>query len=287
MKIASNKLCELFSFYTSELGALYDKHELQSIFELVCEKYLNYSKIEVKQKFNDNINQSELIQIYNTAVSLKKGIPVQYILKEAFFYDTIFKVTNDVLIPRPETEELVDIIIKSNINYSSILDIGTGSGCIPIIFKKKFPHSNIIGIDISEKALEIAKINAKNNLTEIEFLQLDILNQEIPNQFTFNIIVSNPPYIVNSESVNMEKRVLNHEPHLALFVENNNPIVFYKRIIDLCKNHLDRNGYLYFELNPMYANDVKNYANESNLFNFTEIIEDMSGKKRFLKAQKK
>lgn len=293
MKIASNKLSELYNYYKNELSLIYDEGELYSIFELVCEKYLNYSKADVKQHFNENINQSNLINIYNAGVELKKGTPIQYILKEAFFYNLLFNVSSDVLIPRPETEELVDIILKSqttnNFIPTTILDIGTGSGCIPITLKKHLSQAKVTGLDISDKALQVAKSNAIKNNVEVEFLNIDILASQSNNQklLSYNLIVSNPPYVLNSEAPQMDERVLEHEPHVALFVEDDDPIIFYKRIIDLCNSHLEEKGYLYFELNPMYALAVKNYANNSKIFNFTEILNDMSGKQRFFKAQKK
>jgi release factor glutamine methyltransferase len=291
MKIATNKLSDLYEFYKNELSLIYDEGELCSIFELVCEKYLNYSKTEVKQYYNENINQSNLINIYNAGVELKKGTPIQYILKEAFFFDLTFNVSNAVLIPRPETEELVDIIIKQFITHNSslltILDIGTGSGCIPITLKTHLSQAKVFGIDISEQALEIAKSNAVKNNVNVEFIKEDILSNLLILNSNFSIIVSNPPYVLNSEAQQMDARVLEHEPHLALFVEDNDPIIFYKRIIDLCDKYLEEKGWLFFELNPMYAIDVKNYANDSKIFNFTEILSDMSGKQRFLKAQKK
>jgi release factor glutamine methyltransferase len=287
MRIATNKLSDLYKFYKNQLSSIYDEGELYSIFELVCEKYLNYSKIQVEQRFNENINQSNLINIYNAGVELKKGTPIQYILKEAYFYDLVFNVSNAVLIPRPETEELVDIVIKSKINPASILDIGTGSGCIPITFKKHLQQAKVVGVDISDKALEIAKSNALKNEVEVEFLKQDILSEFLISNVNFSIIISNPPYVLNSEAKKMDARVLEHEPHLALFVEDNDPIVFYKRIIDLCDRHLEEKGWLFFELNPMYAIDVKNYASDSKIFNFVEILKDISGKQRFLKAHKK
>lgn len=290
MKIATNKLSDLYQFYKSELSLIYDEAELYSIFELVCEKYLNYTKAQVKQHFDENINQSNLINIYNAGVELKKGTPIQYILKEAFFYNLTFNVSNAVLIPRPETEELVDLIIKSQTTHNSpisILDIGTGSGCIPITLKKHLPQAKVFGIDISEQALEVAKSNAIKNNVDVEFIKEDILSKFFILNSNFSIIISNPPYVLNSEAQQMDSRVLEHEPHLALFVEDNDPIIFYKRIIDLCDKYLEEKGWLYFELNPMSAIDVKNYANDSKIFNFTEILNDMSGKQRFLKAQKK
>ena len=291
MKIATNKLSDLYEFYKTELLSVYDIEELYAIFELVCEHYLRYSKADTKLKFNENLNQSDVLKIYDTAKALKTGEPIQYILGEADFYNLKFNVNSSTLIPRPETEELVDIILKSQTTNNSfqsnrILDIGTGSGCIPITLKKNLPHSNVIGLDISEKALEVAKSNAIKNKVVVNFLNLDILsnNQQL---CTYNIIISNPPYVLNSEAKQMDARVLEHEPHVALFVEDNDPIIFYKRIIDLCAKHLEESGFLYFELNPLYAIDVNNYANASKIFNFTEVLKDMSGKQRFLKAQKK
>jgi release factor glutamine methyltransferase len=291
MKIATNKLSDLYEFYKTELSSIYDEEELYAIFELVCEHYLRYSKADTKLKFNENLNQSEVLKIYDTAKALKTGVPIQYILGESHFYNLKFNVNKATLIPRPETEELVDIILKSqttnnSFQTNSILDIGTGSGCIPITLKKNLPQAKVTGIDISEKALEVAKSNAIKNNVVVDFLNLDILsnNQQL---YTYNLIISNPPYVLNSEAKQMDARVLEHEPHVALFVEDNDPIIFYKRIIDLCNKHLEENGFLYFELNPLYALDVKNYANASKIFNFTEVLNDMSGKQRFLKAQKK
>jgi release factor glutamine methyltransferase len=293
MKIASNKLSDLYEFYKAELLSVYDESELYAIFELVCEHYLGYTKTDTKLKFQENLNQSDVLKIYDTAKALKKGTPIQYIFGEADFYNLKFKVNSSTLIPRPETEELVDIIIKSHVSNLtsdfSILDIGTGSGCIPITLKKHLAHAKVVGIDISEQALEVAKSNAKKNNVEVEFIKLNMLDiSQISNLTShFSLIISNPPYVLQSEAIQMDNRVLDHEPHLALFVEDHDPIIFYKRIIDFCERNLLVKGCLYFELNPLYAKNVKNYANDSNLFNFTELINDMSGKQRFFKAQKK
>lgn len=290
MKIASNKLSDLYAFYKRELNNLYDEDELYAIFELVCQKYLGFSKQDVKLKFEENVNQSDLLKIYDAALELKKEIPIQYILKEAFFYDSMFYVTPSVLIPRPETEELVDLVLKSqatnNSSQPTILDIGTGSGCIPITLKKHLPNAKVFGIDISTEALEVAKSNAVKHDAEVEFIKLDVLSSFNISHSTFSIIISNPPYVLLSEAKEMDARVLKHEPHVALFVENDNPIIFYIRIIDLCKEHLEEKGHLFFELNPLYANEVKKYAEESQLFKKIEVLKDMSGKLRFLKAQK-
>lgn len=301
MKIASNKLSDLYEFYKSELSGIYDADELYAIFEIVCEKYLKFSKADVRQQFDANVNQSDLILIYDAAKALKTGLPVQYVLKEAFFYDSFFEVTPDVLIPRPETEELVDMIIHDPSLFItkelSVLDIGTGSGCIPVTLKKHLPGIQAFGIDISEPALEVARKNARKHQADVHFHKIDILD---PNALAhisnlipiaigthYSLIVSNPPYIAHSEAARMEQRVLAHEPHLALFVEHDDPAIFYKRIIDLCESCLAPGGHLFFELNPLFAVDIKNYADRINLFNFAELIVDMSGKNRFLKARKK
>jgi release factor glutamine methyltransferase len=291
MKIASNKLSNLFIYYSLQLVDIYDKDELYAIFELVCEHYLGFSKLDVKTKINDNINQSELINIYNTCNELKTGKPIQYILEESYFFDLKLKVNSSVLIPRPETEELVylvnDTISQNKLKYFKIIDIGTGSGCIPIALKNNFINSDLYGIDVSEDALNVAITNAKINNIEVKFFLTDILKTQELNGSPYDIIISNPPYVLFSESKQMDMRVLDFEPSLALFVEENDPIVFYKKIIDLCLNSLSENGYLFFELNPLFANDVMIYADSSNLFKTIEIIKDMSGKERFLKAQKK
>ena len=301
MKIASNKLSDLYEFYKTELSGLYDTGELYAVFELVCEKYLKFSKTDVRQQFDANVNQSDLILIYDAAKALKTGLPVQYVLKEAYFYDSFFEVTPDVLIPRPETEELVDLLIRTvsdqsqyaiPLAQSSLLDIGTGSGCIPVTLKKHLPGIRAFGIDISEPALEVAAKNARKHKVDVRFQKVDILAPNACSQISnlnapFSLLISNPPYIAHSEAAGMEQRVLANEPHLALFVEHDDPAIFYKRIIDLCESCLAPGGYLFFELNPLFAVDIKNYADRINLFNFAELLVDMSGKNRFLKARKK
>ena len=301
MKIASNKLSALYLFYQNELSALYEEEELYAIFEIVCEKYLGFSKAAVKQHFDSNLNQSDLVKIYDTAKALKTGAPVQYILKEAFFYDLFFHVTPAVLIPRPETEELVDLVIKELKAFKSadlnVLDIGTGSGCIPVALKKHYAGIQAFGVDISEEALEIAQKNADTHGAPVTFGACDILGPDASSRLLsllpgtaktlFSVIISNPPYIAFSESREMDARVLDYEPHLALFVKEADPVIFYKHMIDLCSSCLESGGSLFFELNPLFAQDVKNYANTVNLFNFAELMQDMSGKDRFFRAQKK
>ncbi len=289
MRIASNSLSTLIAFYHSELNTIYEASEIDAILNLALEHYLGFSKADIISKKNENLNQSDLLKLYFCCKELKKNVPVQYILKEAWFYDLKFYVDANVLIPRPETEELVDLVLKENKNAVSFLDIGTGSGCIPVSIKKNKQNSTVYACDISTEALSVAKKNAEKNNTEITFIETDILDTELSNKnihSTFDIIISNPPYIKSSEAALMTKPVLDNEPHLALFVEGNDEIIFYKKIIDLCKEKLNTGGKLYFELNPLTAQNVLQYANESKLFKEVKILKDMSGKLRFLLAQK-
>jgi len=252
---------------------------------------LGYSAGDIASKKEENLNQSDILKLYDCCKELKKNIPLQYVLGETIFYGLRFKVDANVLIPRPETEELVDLILKDceklNETTLDILDIGTGSGCIPVTLKNKLPEANVSAVDISESALSIAQQNAINNKTTVLFNQVDILNTEAGYILdTYDIIVSNPPYIAKAEANQMHERVKNNEPSIALFVDNNDATFFYKRIIELCKEHLNPGGCLYFELNPLFANDVLVMAEKINLFKEIVLQKDMSGNIRFLKAIK-
>lgn len=288
MRIAGNKLKHIIGFFHSELKDSYPNSEIEAMLGSALEKVLGFSKTEIISKTEENINQSDLLKLYDCAKDLKKNIPLQYILGEAWFYDLKFKVNAHVLIPRPETEELVDLILKENKSALSALDIGTGSGCIPVTLKKNLPGTEVFACDISKEALMVAKTNAEANTVQVNFFEADVLAETIFENINAPValIVSNPPYIKESEKVKMEKNVLEHEPHLALFVKGEDAIIFYKKIIDLCSASLAKKGKLYFELNPLTANEVDDYAKRSNLFDATFLIKDMSGTLRFFKAIK-
>lgn len=289
MRIAANQLKHLKTFYHVELKNVYEASEIDAIFNVVSSQFLKIPFHQVNLKLNDNINQSELIDIYDCAKKLALGKPLQYILGECEFYGLVFKVNEHVLIPRPETEELVDLILKETRNKGKILDVGTGSGCIAITLKKHHLMSDLYACDISLEALKIAKTNAQLNNCTVNFYEANILKNmgltDLKTQ-TFDTIVSNPPYIHHNEKSKMANHVLLHEPHLALFVDNEDICIFYKKIIDFCKTNLKFNGHLYFELNPETAVLVEQYAEESQLFENIQLIKDMSGKQRFLKAIK-
>jgi release factor glutamine methyltransferase len=290
MRVAGNKIKHISDFFYAELKDHYSRSEITAMLSTAILHFLGYSKTQLNQKMDENVNQSDLIKLYDCCKDLKKHIPLQYILKETWFYNLPFFVDKYVLIPRPETEELVELVLKENKAPKSVLDIGTGSGCIPVAIKKNLPAVQVFACDISGEALEVAKKNARTNNMEVEFFKIDILkakNLEKNIQDPVEIIISNPPYIKKGEKSAMEKNVLDNEPHLALFVEGNDEIIFYRKIIDLCSSALSSKGKLYFELNPLTASDVKVYADHSKQFEKVELVKDMSGAVRFLKAVRK
>lgn len=290
MRLAGNKLKHLKDFFFTELRELYDDSEIEAMFQMAAEHYLSYSATDIIQKAEENINQSDLLKLYDCAKDLKKQIPLQYILGTAWFYGLPFSVHPGVLIPRPETEELADIIIQENETATSILDIGTGSGCIPVTLKKNIPDAEVYACDVSLEALAIALHNSQVNEAEVHFVEADVLNavefaKKLDKQF--DLIVSNPPYVKQSERDSLAANVLEHEPHLALFVEGEDDIIFYKKIIDYCRHALLPNGKLYFELNPLTAEEVKAYAKASDIFEELSLITDMSDAVRFFKGIRK
>lgn len=289
MRVAGNKLKHLWEFYRLELSEIYGISETQALYNAAIYFYLGMSATERALKKEERINQSDLLLIYDCCKDLKKHKPLQYILGETEFYHLKFKVNENVLIPRPETEELVDIIIKENKNTKKILDIGTGSGCIPVSLKKNIHTAEIYACDVSPEALEVANQNAVLNNVDVDFYSADVLDSSFSAKFKdqlFDLIVSNPPYIKKSEQETLSRHVIDHEPHLALFVEHDDAVIFYKRIIDCCKALLSPSGKLYFELNTITAGDVAKYADKSGIFKTVELVKDMSGNTRFLRAEK-
>jgi release factor glutamine methyltransferase len=286
MRISNNSLQAMLAFYEKELVPLFGKGETSALFELAVEHYLGISRSVLHSKLQHRLQQSEILDLYDCAKDLKNHIPLQHILGEAWFMDLKFKVNRIVLIPRPETEELCELIIRENKNVKNCLDIGTGSGCIPVTLKKHLPQIDMFACDICAEALDLALENALMNNTDIQFFKDDVLASDFPDHVTarFDVIVSNPPYILRSEKQHMEKQVLEHEPHLALFVEGTDPILFYRKIIEHSSVLLNPGGKLYFELNPLTAQELETLAKNSGLFKEVSLLKDMSGKQRFLKA---
>jgi release factor glutamine methyltransferase len=272
--------------FVIQLQTIYEISEAESIANMVFEEIL-YIKKQHIFFLDKQINDAEIEQLNTILNKLLTHEPVQYVLGIADFFGLRFRVNKQVLIPRTETEELVALIIKEVRNLKlqndavfNILDIGTGSGCIPIALKKNLPFAQVTAMDISTDALEVANENAFLNKTNIEFIEGDILNSQfsIPNS-QFSIIISNPPYITQNEKLKMQKNVLHFEPHLALFVSDDNPLLFYNVIADFAKLHLTQNGKLYFEINENFGMEIKIML-ENKGYDEVIIVKDLQGKNR-------
>ena len=267
----------------SELSSIYESDELNSIFNLLSEDYLNIPRSKILLADEINLDQSNQMLFFSALKRLKNHEPIQYVLGWANFMDLEFKVNSSVLIPRPETEELVRLILKEDLDGKEILDIGTGSGCIAISLAKNLPNSKVSALDISNDALEVAKENAKLNNVNVEFINADII--EYQSDKKYDIIVSNPPYVLESEKSLMKKNVLDFEPELALFVEDNNALKYYDSILKFGMIYMKKTGYLFFEINSDLSSQLQNICLTYNYNNLNFLI-DSSSKTRFLLIKK-
>lgn len=288
MKVSSNKLSDLVVYYTKLMLSNYSTHESRAMLFILFEHYLNIDKIEYAKNPEQRISESEMLKVHFAVKDLMMQKPIQYIIGETRFLDLRLFVTEDVLIPRPETEELVQFIIKSE-NVSNkkiaILDIGSGSGCIAISLKKLL-NADVSAIDFSNEALVLAAKNASLNNTLVKFLQLDLLNEDQWGRLErYDLIVSNPPYVLESEKASMKKNVIDFEPPKALFVPDSDPLKFYKKIILLSQKHLCKNGRLYFEINEAFGKAVSDLLVAAE-FQQVCIQKDINGKERFVLAIK-
>lgn len=272
-------------YFFSELAELYPETEIQSFFNLLIEFQLKLSRIEVALQPGFEIEPQSFTDLQIAVNKLKKQIPIQYITGETEFYGLPFKVNEHVLIPRPETEELVSWILEEAKDQKlgfKMLDIGTGSGCIPISLAKDLPNATISALDISSEALKTAQLNAQLNNVTINFIEKNILNTiDLPEKY--NVIISNPPYVRELEKNEMQKNVLDHEPHLALFVKDNDPLLFYNKIADLARNHLCENGLLFFEINQYLGIETAELLQQKGFKNI-ELRKDLFGADRMIKA---
>lgn len=272
--------------FTSALSGKYSKEESNQFFIILAKEYLQLDRVNLALNSDLMVKEPELTLFYTALEKLKNQMPIQYILGKTEFYDSIFFVNKNVLIPRPETEELVDWIIIENKNEKktlNILDIGTGSGCIAISLAKNL-DANITALDISKKALNIAQQNANENAVSINFSIKNILeNQDLILAEKQDIIVSNPPYVREQEKKQLFKNVLDYEPHLALFVKDNNPLLFYNAIANFALKNLKPNGKLYFEINEFLGNETVNLLHEKGFKNVL-LKKDIFGKKRMVMA---
>lgn len=266
------------------LSPIYNIEEINSFIYIIFEHILRYAKIDILLRKDEKIDDSDYKNITDIVKRLLKHEPIQYIIGETEFYNLIIKVNEYTLIPRPETEELVDLIINDNKHRNiSILDIGTGSGCIAISLAKYLSNAKVSAIDISNQAIEMAKLNAQNNNVQINFIVQDILKIE-KLEIKYDLIVSNPPYIRISEKDRMHKNVLDYEPHSALFVSDNDPLVFYRTIAKFAKKHLNDNGTLYFEINEALGEETKKMLLHLAFKNIS-VLKDIFEKDRIIKAE--
>lgn len=280
---------EIFKNIVSRIKSIYSEREAQSIAYELIEFLFNCKRTDIfTTKSNYKISVEEKDKLEVAIKKLLNNVPIQQIIGKTFFCNCEIKVSNDVLIPRPETEELVSTVVNENtLTFPRIIDIGTGSGCIAIALKKEIPKSEITAIDFSEEALMIAKGNSDLNNVSIIFNKINILEkterENIKGEFDF--IVSNPPYVRESEKNLMHKNVLEHEPEKALFVSDDNPLIFYKEICEFAKSHLKKGGKLFFEINEALGKDVVELLKMNGFFK-TKILKDSFDKDRILVSEK-
>jgi len=283
-------LKEYKSQFTQELQPLYDEKEIESFFYIILEAFHQMRRIDLALNPNVELDGMQLLQWETVLSQLKEEKPIQYILGETEFYGLPFYVNENTLIPRPETEELVEWIIKdcfvprNDGEMIRILDIGTGSGCIAISLAKNIPNAEVFALDVSEKALQTAKKNAERNGVSITFLHQSIL-ETVDLEQQFDIIVSNPPYVRNLEKTEINKNVLAYEPHLALFVEDTDALLFYRKIAELAQKNLSENGQLYFEINQYLGKEMVELLGKYNFKNI-ELRKDIYGNDRMMKGVK-
>ncbi len=280
---------ELISSTASSIQApIYSFNEKEYIVKLFITDFLEINSAKLPLYYNETANEALELYLQVVVIRLNENEPFQYILEKENFYAYDFFVNQNVLIPRPETEELVEWALETT-KYSkeiSLLDIGTGSGCIPISFQKEKPTAKVSAVDISEEAIEVAKKNNELLETNVNFFKLDVLNEsEWSRIANFDVIISNPPYIPDNEKKLMQKNVLDFEPEIALFVADNKALVFYKKIIALALLKLNAGGFLFFECNEYNAEHVKELLSIKNFENI-ELRKDLSGRDRMIKAQK-
>ncbi len=269
-----------------KLNDIYKQKEISSLTNIIFEEILNIDKINILIRKDLLLSDQQKHLLLSTIKDLQNNKPIQYIVGETEFYGLKFSINKNVLIPRPETEELVELFLKNEKirPKQKIIDIGTGSGCISVSIAKN-SYATVFATDISEKALDIAKKNANNNNVNINFFSHNILTNSKLHQkdrtITFDYIISNPPYVRQKESNLMRKNVLDYEPHLALFVENNNPLIFYEAIAKFAENSLKKKGKIYLEINEYIAKETANIFEEKNFFN-VKIENDIFDKNRFI-----
>lgn len=286
MTVNIHTIRDIRNYLTKELKNLYEAPEIRVLADLLIKTIKGITKLH--QLYDDNfaIDAAEAAKIIEFTAQLKTGKPVQYVLGETSFYNCTIRLNESTLIPRPETEELVDLIIKENKDYSgSIIDFGTGSGCIAIALASNLPLSTITGTDISEEALTVARENAILNKVNVSFVRDDIFNPSFLYPEDTGIIVSNPPYVRSSEKKEMAGNVLDFEPHKALFVSDSDPLIYYRAILEIAEKFILPGGKLYFEINEALGQSMISLISSFG-YSGIEVISDINDKERIIKGRK-
>ena len=263
----------------SELSSIYEMDELNSVFNLLSEDYLKIPRSKILLADEIDLNESNQNLFSSALERLKTHEPIQYVLGKTTFMNLEFKVNSSVLIPRPETEELVRLMLKEDLDGKEVLDIGTGSGCIAISLTKNLHNAKVSALDISKDALEVALENAELNNVNIEFIHADIF--EYQSDKKYDVIVSNPPYVLESEKMLMKQNVLNYEPEIALFVDDINALKYYESVIKFSLSNLNSQGQIFFETNENYKDELNKLA-QNYEYNIIEFKLDFNDKNRFL-----
>ncbi len=284
MNPANNSIAAVFEFLKAELIPVYGEREAQSMAYQVMHSAFNVSRLDLITKADQKLSESQIVTSFKHRDQLLRGEPLQYILGSTMFYDLEIKVAPGVLIPRPETEELVAWFLSEAQGNEEVWDIGTGSGCIALAIKKDKPSANVLASDSQNEALQIAKDNGQGLKLDVEFILHDILT-DLPPKMSFTRIISNPPYILQAESKSMPQNVLDHEPHAALFTTTNDPLQFYRKITEVANDLLVPGGKLYFECHEEHALKVYEMVVEMGMVKI-ELRTDMQGKQRMLRASK-
>lgn len=283
IRFRSNRVRDIIALFHEELDGMYGSGEVAVFCEMLFEAFLGWDKLRLLTSKEQTIDQSDLLRFHWALEDLKKHRPIQHIVGYTDFCGCRIKVSPDVLIPRPETEEMVEWLIKNEeLRIKKVLDLCTGSGCIAIALKKAFPEAEVTAVEVSEKALEIARRNAKSNGVEVRFVEADILDGMNGVNGSYGLIVSNPPYVMEKERAQMQRNVLDYDPSLALFVSDEDPLRFYKAIASIAKEHLAKDGMLVVEINEALAEESCALLCEQGLISTTHI--DFRGKPRWISA---
>ncbi|MDP3001736.1 MAG: peptide chain release factor N(5)-glutamine methyltransferase [Bacteroidales bacterium] len=273
-------------YLAKELEKIYQEQEISALANIIIKTVIGITKVHQLYMTEQIVTKQQAGRIINICKELKTGKPIQYILGETSFYDCVIRVTSATLIPRPETEELVDLIIRENRGYQgTIIDIGTGSGCIAVALAVNLPGAVVIGIDISDEAIMTARENAQLNNVTVSFVKDDVFSFDSERVDKAGIIVSNPPYVRNSEKQFMSKNVLDFEPHSALFVPESDPLIYYRAILKLANKILIHRGRLYFEINEAMGKSIVQLL-ESSGYTEIQIVADINSKERIIKGIK-